>query len=99
MFFPLLQHSVRRGSRPGTRTISQQVLSPHGLAIQPEAGPSLLSSIPVIARDLTRTRTEGRSKDVVTRGVCCPEMARRKALPASPECEKISAPFVCEQGR
>src|SRR5262245_15916194 len=36
MFFPPLQHSVRGSSRPGTRTISQRVLSPQGLAIRTE---------------------------------------------------------------
>jgi hypothetical protein len=61
MFFPLLQHSVRRVSRPGTRMTSQRVLSLQGLAIQAEAGPSLLSSIQVIAQVLTRTRT-GRAR-------------------------------------
>ncbi len=31
MFFPLLQHSVRRGSRPGTRTTRMRTLSAHKL--------------------------------------------------------------------
>jgi len=43
VFFPLLQHSVRRGSRAGTRTISQWVLSPHELAIRTEAGQPLFA--------------------------------------------------------
>jgi formylglycine-generating enzyme required for sulfatase activity len=36
---PLTRH-------PGTRMILQQVLSPHGLVIQTEAGPNLIFSIP-----------------------------------------------------
>ena len=44
-------------SRQGNRMISQQVLSPHGLAIRTEAGPSLLSSIPVMVLTATPTRT------------------------------------------
>jgi hypothetical protein len=53
-----------------------------------------MSSIPAIVLTATRTRTARAGKNIVTRGVCCPETARRDDLLALHEGGSISAPFA-----
>jgi hypothetical protein len=78
--------------------ISQQVFSPHGLALRVEIAFNLMSAIPAIVLEPIRSRTERVVKQYRDAGACYPEMAKSNVNSASPEGE-IPAPFTNEWGR
>jgi len=61
MFLPLSQHSVRRGSRLGTRTIGTRMLSPHGLThpVENPSAPYLHATVARLRQGQILGETEG----------------------------------------